>query len=133
MTLYKNSKKQGDAGLGQAIAYFTLLGYDVALPLTDSADWDLIVEIDNELKRVQVKSSYQLSKTGIMKFNANVCGGNMTNMKPTKLIPNQNWDLIFLHHMVTGVQALIPKDALTTKGQINLGGQKYNEFIIKKE
>ena len=53
--MFKNSKKQGDAGLGQAIAYFTMLGYDIALPLTDSADWDLIVEMDDLLKRVQVK------------------------------------------------------------------------------
>ena len=53
--MFKNSKKQGDAGLGQAIAYFTMLGYDIALPLTDSADWDLIAEMDDGLKRVQVK------------------------------------------------------------------------------
>ena len=46
--MFKNSKKQGDAGLGQAIAYFTMLGYDIALPLTDSADWDLIVEMDED-------------------------------------------------------------------------------------
>ena len=54
--MFKNSKKQGDAGLGQAIAYFTSQGYDVSLPLTDSADWDLIVEMESGLKRVQVKT-----------------------------------------------------------------------------
>ena len=128
--MFKNSKKQGDAGLGQAIAYFTMKGYDVALPLTDSADWDLIVEIDGELKRVQVKTSSQIEESGIMKFNANVNGGNMSFNKAPKLIPDQKWDLLFLHHLVTGKQALIPKDALTTKGQVNIGGKKYSEFLL---
>ena len=128
--MFKNSKKQGDAGLGQAIAYFTSKGYDVALPLTDSADWDMIVEINGILKRVQVKTSSQLSESnGIMKFNANVNGGNQTASR-TKLIPEQQWDLIFLHHLVTGKQALIPKEALTTNGQINIGGCKYKEFML---
>lgn len=128
--MFKNSKKQGDAGLGQAIAYFTAKGYDVALPLTDSADWDMIVEIDNSLKRVQVKTSSQLKNNGVMLFNANVTGGNKSGDKTNKLINDQEWDLIFLHHLVTGKQALIPKDALTTKGQINIGGNKYQEFML---
>ncbi len=128
--MFKNSKKQGDAGLGIAIAYFTSKGYDVALPLTDSADWDLIVEIDGSLKRVQVKTSVQLSKSGIMKFNANVNGGNKSGKGKTKLISSQQWDLLFLYHLVTQKTALIPKDALETQGQINLGDLKYKEYII---
>ena len=128
--MFKNSKKQGDAGLGQAIAYFTSQGYDVALPLTDSADWDLIVEMESGLKRVQVKTSYQLAENGVMMFSASVKGGNMSFNKPQKMIEDQNWDLIFLHHLVTGKQALIPKEVLTTKGQINIGGQKYNEYLL---
>ena len=130
--MFKNSKKQGDAGLGQAIAYFTLKGYDVALPLTDSADWDLIVEIDGVLKRVQVKTSSQMSDTGVMKFNCDVKGGNQSFNKPSKTIQQQGWDLIFLHHLITNKQALIPKEVLVTKGQINLGSSKckYKDFMI---
>jgi len=128
--MFKNSKKQGDAGLGQAIAYFTSKGYDVALPLTDSADWDIIVEIDGALKRVQVKTSSQLNENGIMMFNANVTGGNKSGDKTNKLIDDQNWDLIFLHHLNTKKQALIPKESLTTRGQINIGGKKYSEYLI---
>ena len=131
ITMFKNSKKQGDAGLGQAIAYFTSKGYDVALPLTDSADWDLIVETEDGLKRVQVKTSSQMEDSGIMKFNADVKGGNQSFKRVSaKMIPEQKWDLIFLHHLVTGRQALIPKEVLTTKGQINIGGKKYSEFLL---
>ena len=128
--MFKNSKKQGDAGLGQAIAYFTMKGYDVALPLTDSADWDLIVEIDGTLKRVQVKTSTSFNKQGTMKFEAAVRGGNKTSTNSSvKGIQDQNWDVIFLCHLVTGKSALIPKDKLETSNQINLG-KKYEEFFI---
>jgi hypothetical protein len=48
-----------------------------------------------------------------------------------KTIQQQSWDFLFLHHLITGKQALIPKEALSsTGGQVNLGGKKYNEFII---
>jgi hypothetical protein len=33
---FKNSKKQGDAGLGIAIGWLSAQGFDVLLPLTDS-------------------------------------------------------------------------------------------------
>ena len=126
--MFKNSKKQGDAGLGQAIAYFTSKGYDVALPLTDSADWDLIVEFENGLKRVQIKTSSQIRRETPV-FEANVKGGNRSGKESCKTIQDQNWDLIFLHHLITGKQALIPKEILTTSGQINLG-KKYEQYII---
>ncbi len=126
--MFKNSKKQGDAGLGQAIAYFTMKGYDVALPLTDSADWDLIVEMEDGLKRVQVKTSSQMrNETAI--FEANVKGGNRSGEGKSKTIQEQKWDLIFLHHLETKQQALIPKEVLTTSGQINLG-KKYSAYFL---
>jgi hypothetical protein len=127
--MFKNSKKQGDAGLGQAIAYFTSQGYNVALPLTDSADWDIIVEIDGLLKKVQVKTSSQIAENGIMKFNAVVSGGNKTSTS-SKGIDIQDWDILFLHHLITGKQALIPKESLSTNNQINIGGNKYKEFLL---
>jgi hypothetical protein len=128
--MFKNSKKQGDAGLGQAIAYFTMKGYDVALPLTDSADWDMIVEIDGLLKRVQVKTSTSFNAQNTMKFEAAVRGGNKSSSNhSSKKIEQQQWDLIFLCHLVTGKQALIPKEKLETSNQINLG-KKYEEYLI---
>lgn len=60
----KNTKIQGTIGLGQAIAYFTKKGYIVSLPLNDSQDYDLIVEIDNVLHKVQVKTTTIKSKSG---------------------------------------------------------------------
>ena len=49
----KNSRKQGDVGLGRAIAYFTSEGFTVCLPLTDNQDYDLVVEKENGLKKIE--------------------------------------------------------------------------------
>ncbi len=49
----KNSKKQGDIGLGAAIAYFTFKGFTVSIPLTDSQDYDLVVDDGHKLSRIQ--------------------------------------------------------------------------------
>jgi len=43
--------------VAKAIASFTKLGYDILLPLTESASYDLVVEQNGLLKRVQVKYS----------------------------------------------------------------------------
>ena len=53
----KNTKIQGSIGLGQAIAYFVRIGYTVSIPLNDSQDYDLVVEIDEKLYKVQVKTT----------------------------------------------------------------------------
>ena len=127
--MFINSKKQGDAGLGQAIAFFTLKGYNVALPLTDSADWDMIVEIDGVLKKVQVKTSTQLGLNGHMVFEGSVSGGNKSS-STVKLIKDQDWDLVFLHHLVTGKQALIPKSEITTKNRISLRSDNYIAYRL---
>ena len=60
----KNTKIQGSIGLGQAIAYFTKMGYIVSLPLNDSQDYDLIIDIQDILYKVQVKTTTIKSKSG---------------------------------------------------------------------
>jgi hypothetical protein len=128
--MFKNSKKQGDAGLGQAIAYFTMKGYDVALPLTDSADWDLIVETENGLQRVQVKTSGQFKPSGNEVFSLSVQGGNQSWNGKRKIVSDQNYDLLFLHHLVSGKQLLIPKNiANEVRSSLTLC-EKYSQYVV---
>ncbi len=51
----RTTQRKGDIAVSQAIATFTSLGADVSLPLTESASYDLIVDINYQLYRVQVK------------------------------------------------------------------------------
>lgn len=49
-----SSQRKGDIAVAQAVAAFTRYGYNVSIPLTESASYDLIVE-NGVLNRVQVK------------------------------------------------------------------------------
>ncbi len=50
----RTTQRKGDTAVAQAIATFTRLGWDVSIPLTESAAYDLIVD-NNGLHRVQVR------------------------------------------------------------------------------
>ncbi len=51
----RNTQRKGDYAVAKAIATFTGLGYDVLIPLTESAAYDLVVELEGVMKRVQVR------------------------------------------------------------------------------
>jgi hypothetical protein len=51
------TQRKGDLATAQAIATFTRLGYDVLIPITESASYDIVVDTSDGLKRVQVKYS----------------------------------------------------------------------------
>ena len=53
---FNTNKQKENCGLGMAIAYFSTNGYTVSIPLNDTQDYDLIVEKNGILQRVQVKA-----------------------------------------------------------------------------
>lgn len=53
----RETQRKGDIAVAQAIATFTKEGYDVSIPLTESAAYDLIIEGYGIIKRVQVRYS----------------------------------------------------------------------------
>ena len=53
----RTTQRKGDIAVSQAIARFTKMGYDVALPLTESASYALIIDTGAGLKRIQVRYS----------------------------------------------------------------------------
>ncbi len=51
----RTTQRKGDVATSRAIASFTAMGYDVSIPLTESAAYDLIVDDGHQLARVQCK------------------------------------------------------------------------------
>lgn len=48
---------QGNIGLGMAIAYFTNINAPISIPLNDTQKYDLVVDIEGHLHKVQVKTT----------------------------------------------------------------------------
>ena len=51
----RTTQRKGDIATSRAVATFTAMGYDVSVPLTDSAAYDLVVDVGHQLLRVQCK------------------------------------------------------------------------------
>lgn len=122
-----NSKKQGDVGLGVAIAWF-VTDYTVSIPLTDSQDYDLIVDKENSLYRVQVKTTSDKTEYGIYKVELRVKGGNKSGTGKIKKFDNKKVDLLFVL-TDNGNKYCIPTKLINSDSTINLG-DKYAEYKV---
>lgn len=113
-----NTKKQGDIGLGIAISYFVSSGKTVSIPLTDSQEYDLVVDYDGILKKVQVKTS-RFQRNGEYEVMMKTCGGNQSS-STMKIFDGTKVDLLFIY-TDNGDRYLIPTNSDTPKHSLRLG------------
>jgi PD-(D/E)XK endonuclease len=121
----KNTKKQGDVGLGDAISFFVAKGLTVSVPLTDSQDYDLIVDIDGELQRVQVKTT-TYKRHDIFNVSLSLKGGNSKKNFIHKKGHELDYDFLYVLTQ-DGTRYFIPKDVIGSS-TICLG-KKFDQFI----
>ena len=126
----KNTKEQGNIGLGSAIQYFSQNLYTVSLPLNDSQDYDLIIEDrDGTLKKVQVKTSTQLTEHNTYTVNLRVLGGNAKQNYVHKRGDEIIYDLLFIL-CDNGDRYLIPKEIIKELKSGVTVGKLYTEYKL---
>jgi hypothetical protein len=114
-----NRKQQGDIGVAMAIAHYTRLGQVVSVPMTDSARYDLVVDVDGALKRVQVKTTgYQ--RKGRYEVHTKTCGGNQTWTGVSRYITVDEVDLVFIYTLA-GAMYEMPASLIAGRGSVGLG------------
>src|ERR1041384_1061280 len=91
----RNSKKQGDVGMGAAIYNFSKLGYTVSIPITDNQEYDLVVDDGISLKRIQVKTTRFIDR-GFYIVHLRTNGGNMSGTGKYKLLDKNKVDAVFV-------------------------------------
>ena len=121
---FTTNKEKGNSGLGIAIAYYSTNGYTVSIPLNDTQDYDLIVDKENKIKRVQVKATSCKTKHGSYQVALKSCGG--TNGKTYKTIIDTNIDEVFIVTDNIDIY-IIPIEEIINKTSLNLC-EKYNRF-----
>lgn len=128
---YRNSKKQGDIGLVLAIAWFEINDYPVSIPLTDSQDYDLVADMNDCLKKVQVRTTYNQQESGSYEVNLRVMGGNQSGAGKTKRFIDTKVDYLFVV-VENGAKYLLPKSAITNKRAINVCNDgKYEQYRVE--
>lgn len=113
----KNTKHQGNIGVAAAIKYFVISGYTVSIPINDSQDYDLIVDKEGTLYRVQVKTTSYKTPSGAFQVNLKSSGGTKGTIY--KRVNKDNSDLLFILCSDTS-EFLIPLIDITNTSAITL-------------
>lgn len=125
MALY--NALQGNIGLGKAIEYFTSHGIPVSIPLNDTQKYDIIIDFENQLQKVSVKTSRcKKSETSYEVLLKNT-GGSSGNNK-IRLFDNNSCDYVFIYTADEKLY-LIPSKEINTTNSICVGN-KYKEYQV---
>lgn len=127
----KNSKKQGDVGMAAAIFWATREGYTPSVPLTDSQDYDLILDTGDSIDRVQVRTTRALSENGTFEVNLRVLGGNRSNTGCKKTPADMGYDSLFVL-TAAGDAYYIPKVALANRRAYLTLGPSMKEYLVMR-
>ncbi len=121
-------KDQGNIGLAKAIYDLQIIGYRVSVPLTENQDYDLIVDKNNKLERVQVRTTQQKTKYNVFSVNLRTLGGNQS-FHTIKKHKAGTYELLYA--LTDDNDAyLIPDSSIKTSNCLNLGKQ-LQQYKIK--
>lgn len=116
-------KIQGNVGVAKAIYEYSKRGYTVLLPFSDSDKYDLVVDIDSKLYKVQVKTSRNKRKNikSKVSYEVNLAtrGGN-SKKNIIRVRREEDYDILF---------CLIETGECWSIPVIELGTAKYS-FIV---
>lgn len=118
---------QGNIGLGRAIDYFTAKGIPVSIPLNDTQKYDLVIDMDGVLKKVQVKTSNCLSENNTYEVQLRNCGGS-SGKSVVRKFDNTKCDFLFIL-TGNGDMYFIPSEKITAQSAIKVG-KKYIEYKV---
>ena len=114
-----NRKQQGDIGVAMAIAYYTREGCAVSVPLTDTTRYDLVVDRDGQLLRVQAKTT-RYRRYSRYEVALRTHGGNQSWRGEAKYITADDCDLVFVYAL-NGDMWEVPVKVVEGRGVLNLG------------
>ena len=122
-------KDKGDKAVAHAIAYFIDNGYEVLLPFGDKRPYDMVVELDNKLYKVQVKYAgfYSSAKKHIAALRT--MGGNQS-FYTVKKYADFAFDLLFIY-TASGRSFLIPWSELKNRNSISIEASKFRQYEVK--
>lgn len=113
----KNTHIQGNIGLVTAIQHFGNIGCIISIPLNDIQDYDLVVDYEGQLIKVQVKTTFFKINN---KYKVKLGG--------TKRFTENKSDYLFIVN-ADGVKYFIPREVVTASSGIVLG-DNYSQFIV---
>lgn len=115
-------------GLGAAIAYFTSIGAPILIPLNDTQKYDLVVELNGVLKKVQVKTTCQTAKSGNFVVGLKNSGGSSGVSKVRNFDPTDS-DLLFVLTAL-GDLLVIPTNEIDSVSSFTLTDDRVAKYKV---
>jgi len=123
-----NTKERGDIAVGFAISYFLSRGHEVCLPIGDKRPYDVIVEKDNNLSRVQIKYAGYSTKKNRCQAGLRITGGNQSYTYAKKYNSN-DFDLLFVYTAKEECY-IIPWKSLDIRNELTIDAEKYRRYRV---
>lgn len=131
--LFQNANtntKQGDIGEARAIYEYTRLGYVVSRTLFDSARYDLIIDRDGQLARVQVKTTSYGQRENTFDVALKTTGGNR-KVNTIRGRASGDYDVLFVLTSDNRCWSIPTETLGDSKMVITVTGDKYSEYEIR--
>lgn len=116
-----NTKHRGALTELQVLTYLFGLGYQVSIPFGDNARYDLVLDIDNKLYKIQVKSASKTPNEGVYKID---CSRMRVNRGENVRKHYSSEEVDFFATMINEKCYLIP--------QSEVSDSKYLRFVPPK-
>lgn len=128
-TVIMNKKQQGDIGVAKAIYYYSACGYIVSIPATDNSRYDLLVDKNGKINRVQVKTSSYKIASGSYEVQLKTTGGNQSWQGIVKKISAEEIDILFIVCEDGSMYEIAP-EIFDNRTTITLG-KNYESFRVE--
>ena len=103
------------------------MGYEILLPLGDRKPYDLAVDIDGKIYKVQVKYA-GISTDGKCKASLRMVGGNKTRLS-WMAYQEGDFDFLFVYSE-RGMKYLIPWGELKVVSNLTIESKRYQKFVL---
>lgn len=126
-----NTKEKGDIAVGKAISYFIRNGYEVCLPIGDKRHYDIIIEKNGRLERVQIKYAGRNKTTHGVKCVASlrITGGNQS-FNYIRKYSSKDFDSLFIY-TENGNSYYLPWKLISCTNALCVECRKYDKFKIE--
>lgn len=113
-----STKQIGNINEAKCLARFIELGYEVSIPYGDSAKYDLIVDINGKLLRMQCKNPREIvdEDQNVVAIEMNTFwSSGYTRLKRSKRVHYSSNDCDFIVSHYKGINYLIPVETISNK------------------
>lgn len=130
-TVMSSKTWQGDIGVATAILHFQRIHPDavVSVPTTEHSKYDLVVDYDGKMQRVQVKTSTARPTNDKYEVQLRTNGANYTTKSNVTKISSELVDLVFIL-TGDGHAYVIPAEMLDGRTTVRMSGMWHTNYHV---